>query len=505
MTYAEFKKLKIDTSPVGWEPPSKSETSYFCTPKCAKIIGRAGVDGIHYCTVRGLGDTIFAVSPMNLPGKYVHPIARNMEDLLRLLLACLDMNIIEQAWAWDKDQLNEQIEAVRNSEYFDDTPLQEIREKCGLEPMQKPFQYLYNLQNSFGYGSIPFTKEYYETVEENSKWISPAWKVTMEGDFFPERGNSGVETVLNKTFAWNGRIWHVPSAYLCKEQVVIVDFFAEIDPEDYLTFRRDADTIMNHGSITEEDEEKLRRMNPAGMVIRPTVSVNGTELQSRRSRGEVWIPQIYLDYLGESQEEDIRAKAIVEHYGFDISKIYVIRRCSFPSEINISGITSFYLKMKGDADLYNGIHFTDPHVGDSFAFIHPVRGTKHTLTITEYEANEIDQDKFVSDEWLFPTHMTTIKYVVTPDLPRDEISVRDCARGDSPQRKESTSNQDCDFCSAIGVIRSSDGPTAVTVGVPQIPEVYSACSALYFEKQDSIEWRMCFRVKSTEDISVKLL
>ena len=92
---------------------------------------------------------IFAVSPMNLPGNYVHPIARNMEDLLRLLLACLDMNLIEQSWMWDEEQLTEQIEAVRNSEYFDDTPLQTIREKCGLEPMENPFAYLYRLQRSF--------------------------------------------------------------------------------------------------------------------------------------------------------------------------------------------------------------------------------------------------------------------------------------------------------------------------------------------------------------------
>ena len=36
MTYTEFKKLKINTSPIGWEPPSKDETAYFCTPKGAR-------------------------------------------------------------------------------------------------------------------------------------------------------------------------------------------------------------------------------------------------------------------------------------------------------------------------------------------------------------------------------------------------------------------------------------------------------------------------------------
>lgn len=183
ITYAKFKKLNIDTSSIGWEA-SNNEVVYFCTPKGAKIIGRAGVDGIHYCTVRGLGETIFAVSPMNLHGQYVRPIARNLEDLLRLILSCLDLNIIEQAWAWDEDQLSEQIEEVRNSEYFDETPLKLIRDKCGLEPMEEPYKYLYKLQRSFDYGSIPYTKEYYETVDD-SEWQPPEWKVTIDGIFFP--------------------------------------------------------------------------------------------------------------------------------------------------------------------------------------------------------------------------------------------------------------------------------------------------------------------------------
>lgn len=70
-------------------------TAYFCTPKGAAIIGWAGVDGIHYCFVDGFGETVFAVSPMNV-GDYVHPVARNFEDLLRLLLSCVDMAALEQ-------------------------------------------------------------------------------------------------------------------------------------------------------------------------------------------------------------------------------------------------------------------------------------------------------------------------------------------------------------------------------------------------------------------------
>jgi len=504
MTYTEFKKLKINTSAIGWKPAGKNEVTYFCTPKGAKIIGRAGVDGIHYCTVRTLGETVFAVSPMNLPGNYVHPIARNLEDLLRLLLVCRDMNLIEQAWMWDEEQLTEQIEQVRSSEYFDPTPLDAIREKCGLEPMKDPFEYLYRLQKSYNYGDIPYTKEYYEKMEEvasaDAPWQPPEWKVTMDGDFFPERGKGGTEIPLNKSFAWGGETWHIPSVYLCSGGVV-VDFFAKVDPEAFIAFRKEAETAFKNGRPTEEDEEKFLRMNPSSIIFRPTITVNGVELKNKSGHGDAWYP---ASCRGEDTEEDVRAKYLVEHYGFDPDKIYIIRCCTFPSETKIGDITSFTLKMVRSPETFSGIHFKDPKGGDVFDFTHPVHGTEHTLAVVEYEAEEMDQSKFASGELIFPTHMTAMQYTLTPDLPREEVSVRECGNGDSPRRRE-TANPGCDFCSAIGIIRSADGPTAVVMGMRQEAEVHSACSSLYFEKQKNVEWRMSFRVKTVEDAEIQLI
>lgn len=117
----------------------------------------------------------------------------------------------------------------------------------------------------------------------------------------------------------------------------------------------------------------------------------------------------------------------------------------------------------------------------------------------------MDQSKFASDEFIFPMHMTAMQYTITPDLPREEVSIRECGNGDSPRRKETTPKPGCDFCYAIGVIRSVDGPTAVTFGVWQEAEVRTACSGLYFEKQESVEWRMSFRVKMVEDAEIQLI
>ena len=74
-----YLRSKLDLSHIGFIRREK-ESNYFCTPVLSKVIGWAGVDGIHFCTTKGFDEIIFAISPENLPGEYVHPVARNFED-----------------------------------------------------------------------------------------------------------------------------------------------------------------------------------------------------------------------------------------------------------------------------------------------------------------------------------------------------------------------------------------------------------------------------------------
>ncbi len=101
--YEQFKKAKLDLTLLGLENgPARSD--YFCTPIGAKVIGWAGVDGIHFCFIRGFDDMVFSVSPMNGYGDYVHPVARTFSDFLRLLLACGNTAAIEQAHGWNEEE-----------------------------------------------------------------------------------------------------------------------------------------------------------------------------------------------------------------------------------------------------------------------------------------------------------------------------------------------------------------------------------------------------------------
>ena len=103
--YQKFLRRHLDLSSLSVMRREDNDP-YFCTPKGASIFGWAGVDGIHFCFVRGFGETVFAVSPMNGGKDCVHVIARDFSDFLRLLLATGDSAALEQAWQWDEAQFD---------------------------------------------------------------------------------------------------------------------------------------------------------------------------------------------------------------------------------------------------------------------------------------------------------------------------------------------------------------------------------------------------------------
>lgn len=161
-TYEAYKNKIFDLIAFGIEH-SENHCDYLCTPVGAEIIGCPGVDGIHYCMVEGFGDMVFAISPMSGPGEYVHPVAKNFDDFLRLLLVCEDNAAIEQCWQWSQEQFNaflgEQEIPIETKE-----AAMRLTELTSLEPMEQPYTYIRQLQQSFDHKKIPFSEEYYEIV-----------------------------------------------------------------------------------------------------------------------------------------------------------------------------------------------------------------------------------------------------------------------------------------------------------------------------------------------------
>ncbi|SCL90478.1 hypothetical protein PP176A_1978 [Sporanaerobacter sp. PP17-6a] len=503
MIYQEYLKLNIDGSLIGLEH-SESENNYFCTPKGARIIGWDGIDGIHFCFVRGFGEMVFAVSPMNAPGSYVHPLARNFKDFLRLLLACGHTAALEQAWSWEQEQfdkfLQENVPADEQS-----AVLHILREKLSLTPMEQPFAYIKTLQDGFDDRCIPYTEDYYDIISVEPP--IPEWKVYFDGDFSGHHGRkkAGKEIPINRQFVWDDGVWTVPAIYTCSKGLV-VDFCLLVPPERIRAFmcqwKLSADN--DGSSFTDEQRMQIDAENPLTVNINPKVVLNGTKLSSSHGCGICWNPCL-------PEGNGLEEWSVMLHYGFDPDQGYAIWRCAFPWKTKRKPqIKTLGVILMQEPVAIPGPHFVASLPGEQIEFTHPSTGKKHTLTVRKYERRELPSEHFNGpdlENLEFPRHLTMMSYILSPDLPDQAFTVVDCAPGDRPRQKHADPRlpqATGDVC-CIGIIGSADATAAIVLGNGNQGNLRVACSALHFEPTEDVEWRVVFYEKTRRDIMAELL
>ena len=152
-----------------------------------------------------------------------------------------------------------------------------------------------------------------------------------------------------------------------------------------------------------------------------------------------------------------------------------------------------------------GPHFRTAAAGDTFDFIHPPSGEKYTLTVQEVRREELPESCFASAPGQeFPRHYLVLCYTIAPELSEKALTVTDCAGGDRPRRRPSGPAVPGN-AAAIGIIGGADGPTALIFGGPGQNNIRAACSALYFEPAEDVEWRMIFYQTPAEEGTVELI
>lgn len=171
--YKAYLDLNLDGSWIGLEQEERgADDLYFCTPVGAQIIGWD--NGIHYCFIRGFGETVFCVNPETCCDYYVYPLAENFREFLGLLLATGNVNTMQQIIWWDQAAYEafrsspEEMEYAARPEVV--RTLNAIRTGLGIEPAERPFERIKAIQKDFPYDRIVFSDEFYEiTGLENPK------------------------------------------------------------------------------------------------------------------------------------------------------------------------------------------------------------------------------------------------------------------------------------------------------------------------------------------------
>ena len=478
LTDRQFLKAQIDLEPLGLIMDGPFE-AYFCTPKGARIFARSGVDGIHFCFVRGFGETVFAVSPMNGRENCVHPVAKSFRDFLRLLLALHDAAAIEQAWQWNAAQL-EEFEQKHPSSDEQLAALDKLVFTFHLRPMAEPWKYIHTVQSGFDYGKLRFSEEFYDSDE---KAFAPeeSWQVTFEGTFWGAHGKPGKELRLDAAFSWAGDEWLVPAAYVCREGIVL-DLCKRVSVERLFSFREKWALSPDNDGSNWSDAKQIcaSAENPLEEDFRAELIVNGKTLPCRHGCALCWNP-LY------PEGNDLEEKRVRLHYKLDELDGWNIWRISFPWEgKKETRPRTLSLHLRESPVHIPGPEFTPEKAGDSITFRLPEKQQTYTLTALEIQVETLS----AFDQTLYTTELA---YTIAPEPPEESITLRDFA--EPAQLSAQGGHSGC----AFGVIGGADGPVALAMGRD------IACSQVRREKERRVTWTLVCREKRKEDKTVTLL
>lgn len=490
-TYQKFLKSGIDLAALG-VGRGENETC-FCTPRGASFIGWEGVDGIHYCFVRGYGGVVFAVSPENAAPDYVHAVARDFADFLRLLLSCGHGSAIEQCWQWNRGQFDAFLAENPPTDEARSV-MDEIRETLALEPMDDAWGYIHELQAGFDYGRIKYSDP--DTAAELSPETQEPWSVSYSCGYWGNSGREkpGVEIPVNAHFDYAGHEWRIPSAYSCAKGLVM-DVAIATDAQAVHAFmaRWYTGDEENRRGFTKAERMRIEHENPMHLDFYAELTLNGRKLRSDSSSSGGWAP---ID----GYDNEARALRWLEHYGLDRERCWLFWRVCFPWRRRTE-IKSLSVTFTISPDDIPGESFTISGPGDTAQLTNPETGEVYTLTACEYGTDAIKQESFGgSDEYEYPTRLATMEYTLSPEAEGRAVSIHDIAEGEPPRRKVPDNN---------GGYRFMFVPNAAcAVGVmlrPDRPGCHAAASALYFDLPERIEWLPVFRSVTPEPYTAQLI
>ena len=421
----------------------EGEEHYFCTPLGAKIIGSAGVDGIHFCLAPGR-ETVYAVSPMNGEGERVHPVARNLKDFVRLLLACGSTAAIEQAWQWDKETFIRFVE--------EDQPgaegraaLEALARAFSLGRMEDPYDYMAKAREGFSESDLTYPAEEGPEETEPAQADAPFPRAYGQGAQYPP-------ACAPIPFRWGGEEGRVVG-------YGVVDGWFVAD----VAIRRSPDTVRQMLAAHSRDwlEVSVCLQPASGCPKEQRGAEAGYYPGFPRSDGE-W-------------KSLLRVGQAVLHYGLDASRCWEIQRAGFRWQEGCSGPVT--LTVTHDPYWIEAARFTVSGPGQAFTLPHP-GGGELRLTVTEFAPMMLEETCLPSAA---PRCLWRMGYTLSPDPGKGKIWLRDISPDDR---------------------YPGDGPTAVIVR--GIGAGHTAVSARHFDLPGEVTWSCQFQRQDPEKAEIPL-
>lgn len=336
------------------------------------------------------------------------------------------------------------------------------------------------------------TKEAAEMVRDNNTAME--WKV-----YFRERqknSRAGKEVPINRQFLWDDEEWLIPSAYICKEGLVI-DFMRKVPAAQIRVFmdKYHIEPGSRATNFTPEMQEQIDADNPLVISIQPQVDLNESALKSVGGTGYCFNP-----LFPELNHDEVIAS--MQHYALDPECGWAFHRWYFRWNVEMpSKLTALEVTMVRQDTAIAGPHFRVKSVGDTVEFTHPLTNVRHTLTVREIEEETANVGQ-INQGMEFPENCVVMAYTISPELPKNSIHVIDTAQSDRPRQKQGEPNTSKAATVLLGGVRGVSSVAAIMSGGG---ELHTAYSALHYEIVKEVEWRIIFHEKLKKDIRVTLI
>ena len=467
--YQKFRNSSLDTSPLGIVSGSNVSGSVY-TPAGSRIVAWVNGTDVHFCQVEGFGETVFSVDPAAPPGDCIHPVAHSLPDLIVLVAIFNDASLIYQAYQWSRCRFQEQIAAIKPGIKMQSV-LRALQNTYHPTAISDPYGYILSIQQSFDYSTIPLHPDYFEWCPIRPGMLK--WEVGFETAFAGhcEPGHAGQELALRRSFRWNGERWTVPAVYLC-ENGIVIDYYLEVPGAAMEKFMNQWGSRIGQ-PMSIEDELRCKLENPLAVENQESLTVNSYPTPIKSGFTLTWNPKT---------DNGWNARRVLDHYGLDREKGYLLRRACFLRKSNLPPVRDMSLALVAEPVSIPGQRFIAPRPGESMTFEHPVTGYTHRLTVTAQNRESLNPN-FLSDH---PSCYTRMAFSLDPPLNKEQFSVVDCDPGDAypggPDSRAEISLQG------------------------KIPAVgHFAVSSLRYTPAEQIQWRMEFRQKLRQDVTIPLL
>ena len=307
---------------------------------------------------------------------------------------------------------------------------------------------------------------------------------------------------VDAAFCWKDMEGFVPALYVGSEGAVL-DVCIRVPFLKIESFFEKWKKEKRLSGLTDEEIEEMQADSPFPSDFRIEMGLDGEELTGGFMCSIVW-----HTYKAEEQYADEEAEALMEEYGCDRGSGWMFIRWNYgwcgqpvltPERMTLSfhadrqPVTAGYFVTAEGAE------------GETHEITDPDSGETYVLTVRTCSNEMMDEEmkRTLDQEMEYPSFYQVIACSAEPEIPKDELQIQDCSRGDAPRWKDS-GKRNGTVSVAVMCSEKLPGDTPADPPGEQKKALRTACSSLHFEPVEEVRWRAVFLRRRRGDMTMEI-